>query len=155
VLLVCILSAWFSAKTRVAALPVAYLGAIDGKGHWKLRFAITNVGKSTVFTSTQGQIEVLNHTNIMGVGVTAPMSRLDPGQGHVVDAVLSETQMKSLNGKWRFTCLYADDGLRSRIHHWQWGPNGPGARVNWLVPQKLRGMPLTVKITGDWTESPK
>ena len=151
-LLVCIPGIWFFATPSNPALSVTYIGAIDGKGHWKLRFAITNIGKSSVFTSTSGQIEVFNHTNLLSVGATAPANRLKPGQGHVVDAVLSEAQMKSIDGKWRFTCLYASDALRSRIYRWQWGPNGPGARVNWLIPQKLKGMPLTVKSTGDWIE---
>ena len=89
------------------------------------------------------------------VGATAPMSQLAPGEGHVIDAVLSEAQMKSINGKWRLTCLYAGDGVRSRIYRWQWGPNGPGARANWLIPQKLKGMPLTVTNTGNWIEPVK
>src|SRR5436853_433265 len=101
VLLVGILGVWFFARPSTAALPVTYIGVIDGKGHWKLRFAITNVGIGAVFTSTSGQIEVLNHTNIIRMGVTAPMNRLAPGQGHVIDAVLSEAQMKSIDGKWR------------------------------------------------------
>jgi hypothetical protein len=63
---------------------------------------------------------------------------------------LSEAQMDSIDGKWRYTCLYADEGLRSTIYRWQWGPNGLGARVNWLVPGKLKGMPLAVKATSDW-----
>ena len=135
-------------------MSVTYVGAIDGKGHWKLRFAITNVGNSTVFTSTSGRIEMLNG-NPLSVGATAPMSRLSPGEGHVVDAVLSEAQMKSIDSKWRYTCLYARNELRTRIYRWQWGPTGPGARINWLIPQKLKGMPLTVNGTGDWMEPVK
>ena len=73
----------------------------------------------------------------------------------MVEAVLSEAQMQSIDGKWRYTCLYARDTLRSRIYKWQWGANGPGARVNWLIPQKLKGMPLTVKATSDWVEPVK
>ena len=156
VLLVCILGVWFLLAPRSnPTLSVTYLGAVDGKGHWKLHFAITNVGNSTAFTSTRGEIEVFNHTNTLSVGATAPMSKLAPGEGHMVDAVLSEEQMKSIDGKWRFTCLYASDGLRSRIYRWQWGPKGPGARVNWLIPQKLKGMPLTVSGTGDWIDHVK
>jgi len=151
VVLVCFLGVWFwSRSTSDPRLSLTYIRSIDGGGHWRLQFGITNVGDRTVFTSKLGEIEVFNHTNLMSVGATAPMSKLAPGQGQVVDAVLSEAQMDSIDGKWRYTCLYAGDGLRSRINRWQWGPNGPGARVNWLIPQKLKGMPLTVKATSDW-----
>ena len=154
-LLVCILGVWFLAGPSTSTLSVTYMGATDGRGHWKLRYAITNTGNTSVFTSKVGEIEVMNHTNVLSVGATAPMGRLAPGQGHVVDAVLSEAQMKSIDGKWRYTCLYARDGLRSRIYRWQWGPKGPGARVNWLIPRKLKGMPLTVKSTSDWIDAVK
>jgi hypothetical protein len=153
VVLACILGVWFLAGPKGnPTVSVTYMGAIDGKGHWKLRFAITNVGNSTVFTSTLGNIEVFNRTNALRVGATAPMGRLAPGEGHVVDAVLSEAGMKSIDAKWRYSCLYAGDGLRSRIYRWQWGPKGPGVRVNWLIPQTLKGMPLTVISTSDWIE---
>ena len=156
VLLVGILGgAFWLAPKGAPAISVTYIGVIDGKGHWRLRFGITNNGNSTVLTSAVGKIEVFNHTNVLEVAATTPMSQLAPGQGHVVDAVLSEAQMKSVDGKWRYTCLSASTGFRSRIYQWQWGPGGPGARVNWLVPQKLKGMPLTVKGTGDWIEPAK
>ena len=131
-------------------LSVTYLQTIDGHGHWRLQFGITNVGTSAVFTSKLGEIEVLNHTNLLSVGATSPLSILPPGEGQVVDAVLSETEMDSINAKWRFTCLYAEDGLRSRIYRWQWGPAGPGSRVNWLVPKALKGQRMTVKGTSGW-----
>src|SRR5687767_8380621 len=144
-LLGCIAGVWFSARsTSNPRLSVIYMGTIDGKGHWRLRFAITNVGDRTLFTSKHGEIEVFNQTNLLSVAATAPMSKLAPGQGHVVDTVLWEAQMDSLDGKWSYTCLYGPDELRSRIYQRQWGSNGPGARVNWLIPEKLRGMPLTV-----------
>jgi hypothetical protein len=154
-LLVCIFGLWFLADPSTHTLSVTYMGATDGKGHWKLRFAITNVGGASVFTSPIGNIEVINHTNVLSAGAAGPMSRLAPGQGHVVDIVLSEAQMQSIDGRWRYTCLYAEDGLRSRIYRWQWGPKGPGARVNWLIPGRLKGMPLTVNGTSDWINSIK
>src|SRR5262245_28096766 len=132
VFIVCI--CFFAGSKSDPGLSVTYVGTVDGKGHWRLSFGITNVGKSTVFTSSFGEIELVNHTNVLSVGATAPMSKLGPGQGHVVDAVLSEAQMKMIDGKWRYRCWYAADGVRSRIYRWQWGPNGPGARVNWLIP---------------------
>jgi hypothetical protein len=137
------------------ALSVTYTGAVDGKGHWKLRFAITNVGNCTVFPSASGQIEVFNHTNPLSIGVTAPSSELAPGQGHLVEAVLSDDKMQAIDGKWRYTCFYASDELRSRIYHWQWARKGPGASANSFIPQKLKGMPLTVIGTGDWIEPVK
>ena len=156
VLLVCIFGgAFWLVPKSTPAISVTYIGVIDGKGHWRLRFGITNSGNTTVITSTSGKIEVFNDTNVLAVAATKPMSQLAPRQGHVVDAVLSEAQMNSIAGKWRYTCFCASTGLRSRIYRWQWGPNGPGARVNWLIPQKLKGMPLTVKGTGDWIEPVK
>jgi hypothetical protein len=142
----------WSTPTSRPRLSVTYLQTIDGHGNWRLQFGITNVGNSTVFTSNGGEIEVFNHTNLLSVGATSPLSRLVPGQGQVVDAVLSEAQMDLIDGKWRYTCLYAGDGLRSRNHNGQWGPGGRGARVNWLIPGPLKGMPLTVKATSDWIQ---
>jgi hypothetical protein len=153
VLLVCSFGgALLLVPTGTPAISVTYVGVIDGKGHWRLRFGITNTGNSTVITSSLGEIEVLNETNVLTVGATKPMSQLAPAQGHVVEAVLSEAQMKSIAGKWRYTCFFANNGLKSRIYQWQWGPNGPGARVNWLIPQKLKDMDLTVKGTSDWID---
>lgn len=136
-------------------LSVTYIQAIDGQGHWRLQFGITNVGNRTVFTFKSGKIEVFNRANPFSVGATSPLSKLVPGQGQIVDAVLSEEQMDSLDEKWRYTCHYAEDGLRSRIYRWQWGPGGPGARANWLVPQRLKSMPLNVVATSDWIEPRK
>ena len=145
---------WLGPTSR-PGLSVTYIQAIDGHGNWRLQFGITNVGKCTVLTSKLGRIEMLNHTNLLSVGATSPLSKLFPGQGQVVDAVLSEAQMDSLDGKWRYTCLYAGDGLRSRIYRWQWGATGPGARVNWLIPRNLKAMPLTVEATSDWIGAAK
>lgn len=145
---------WFGG-TRDPQLSVTYIRTIDGHGHWRLQFGITNIGNRTVFTSKHGQVEVSNPTNLLSVGATSPMGRLNPGEGQVVEAVLSESGMSSLEGKWRYICLYGPDGWRSRIYRWQWGPNGPGARLNWLIPQRLKGMPLTVKGTSDWVEQAK
>lgn len=140
---------WLGSMSH-AGLSVTYVQTINGHGHWRLQFGITNVGTSTVFTSNQGQIEVLDHTNLLSVGATSPKGQLAPGEGQLVDAVLSEAQMDSIDAKWRYTCLYAGDGLRSRIYRWQWGPTGPGARANWLVPKALKPQRLTVKATTGW-----
>jgi hypothetical protein len=151
-----ILFVWFwSTPTSSPKLSVTFLRAIDGHGHWRLQLGITNVGRFTVSTSKLGEIEVFNQSKPFHVGATSPLSKLAPGQGQLVVAILSEAQMNSLDRKWRYTCLYAREGLRSRIYRWQWGPTGPGARVNWLIPQALKGMPLTVKATSDWIEPVK
>ena len=145
---------WFG-PTSDHKLSVTYIRTLDGHGHWRLQFGITNIGNRTVFTCQAGQIEVFNHTNRLFVGVTSPMGKLRPGEGQMVDAVLSESDMNSIDEKWRFTCNYAPDGLRSRISRWQWGSNGPGARVNWLIPQKLRGMRFSINGTSAWIEQSK
>ena len=142
----------WSVATSHPALSVTYIKTIDGHGHWRLQFGITNVGNCTVFTSERGEVEVVNHARPFSVGANSPLSKLLPGQGQVVDAVLSEAKMDSIDGRWRYTCTYAPDGLRSRIYSWQWGSNGPGTRANWLIPRMLKGMPLTVKGTSDWIE---
>ena len=134
-------------------LSVSYIQTIDGHGHWRMQFGITNIGNCTVVTSKLGRIEMFNRTNLFSVGATSPLSKLVPGQGQVVDVVLSEAQMDSIEGRWRYTCLYAEDGLRPRISRWQWGSAGPGARVNWLIPRRLKGIPLTAKGTSDWIQA--
>ena len=145
---------WFGRPSE-PKLSVTYIRTMDGHGHWKLQFGITNNGNSTVFTCKLGEIEVVNHTNSFTVGATSPREKLMPGEGQVVEAVLSESQMNSVDGKWRYICLYAPSGLRSRIYQWQWRPNGPGLRVNWLIPQWLKGLPLTAKGTTEWIEQAK
>jgi hypothetical protein len=142
---------WFGGASD-PKLSVAYLRTIDGNGTWRLEFGITNIGRRPVFTSHFGNIEIFNHTNLISIGATSPKQELAPGEGQVVDAVLSPAQMDSIGEKWRYTCLYARDGLRSQIYNLQWGPGGPGKRVNWMIPRALKGMPLTVKGTSDWVE---
>ena len=60
--------------------------------------------------------------------------------------------MAALEGRWRVACYYGSNGIRSRIYAWQWGANGPGPKANWLVPNFLKGMPLTVIGTSDWND---
>lgn len=105
--------------SNAALVSATYIKTIDGHGHWRLQFGITNVGNSTVLTSKLGEIAVLNRTNMLSVGATSPLSKLEPGDVQLVDAVLSEAQMDSVDAKWRYSCLYAGDGLRSRIYGWQ------------------------------------
>jgi hypothetical protein len=133
-------------------LSVIFIKRIDGNGHWRLQFGITNVGDRFVFPAPRGKIEGFSRTNFLSVGVKPPTTGLAPGEGQIVETILSEAQMQSIDRKWRLTCLFAEDGLRSRIYRWQWGTNGPGARVNWLIPKKFKGMAFNVKGTSDWFE---
>jgi hypothetical protein len=141
-----------SSKPR---LSVTYLATINGNGHWRLKFGVTNIGNRTIVTYQSGSIEILGHSNKVHVGASAPQVRLPPGEGHVIEAMLSEEQMASLDGPWRYTCLYANDNFRTRLNKWQWSTNGPGARINWLIPRRLKGVPLTVTGTSDWINESK
>jgi hypothetical protein len=155
-LLLCILGVWLFGGSKKPAFSITYLDAVDGRGHWKLRFAMTNTGNCTLFMSTAVRIEMQDSTSPMSVVATAPPGGLAPREVHVGYAVLSEPEMKQLEGsKWRYTCFAATDGLRARIYRWQWGPKGPGPRANRFIPNKLKGMPMTVKGTGDWVEFEK
>ena len=149
------LSAWLLFRPSTPRLSVTFLRIIHGIGNHELRFGITNVGHSTVFTFKMGYLEVFGRTNQLMVGATAPMTKLAPGEGHEVHAVLSDPQMASIDGRWRYTCLYAENGFQTRFYHWRWGTNGPGARINWLVPKRLEGIRLTVKGTSDWIDDLK
>lgn len=148
------ISLWPTSANR-PGLSVSYIKTIDGHGHWRLQFGITNVGNCTLFTSKVGEISLFNRTNVVFAGATSPLSKLVPGQGQVVDVILSEAQIDSIDGKWRYTCLYAEDSLRCRIGRWQWSSAGLGSRVNWLVPRKFKGVPLTAKGMSDWIQPEK
>lgn len=133
-------------------LSVNLLKIIDGHGHWRLQLAITNVGTAPVITWGGGSLEILGQTNRLHVGASTPKEMLAPGEGHVIEAVLSQKEFAALQGKWRYVCQYAPADLRSRLYKWQWSKNGPGAKINWLVPRRLKGMPLTAKGTSDWID---
>jgi len=128
-------------------LSVTYIATINGNGHWRLKFGVTNIGNCTIVTYKSGSIEVFGRTNKLSVGASAPMARLAPGQGHVIEAVLSEGQMASLDGPWRYTCLYANDNFRTRINRGEFGPF-----LYKHIPRRWKGVPLSVTGTGDWTE---
>ncbi|HYE30074.1 MAG TPA: hypothetical protein VEH27_01475 [Methylomirabilota bacterium] len=162
VLLVCICFAaillasvvWLVFSPKEAKASVTYLGIVDGKGHWRLQFGVTNIGECSLFTSTRGQIEIEGQTNRISAGARTPKSQLRAGEGHVVELILSEAKMNDIVANWRYSCSLASDGFRSRLYRWQWGPRGPGARVNWLIPQKWKGMPLSIRSQSDWLERP-
>src|SRR5437762_786292 len=80
----------WSSSTSQPKLSVTYIQPLHG--YSRFQFGITNVGKRTVFTSNFGKIELLDYTNVIEVHATAPLRKLGPGQGQVVDAILSEAQ---------------------------------------------------------------
>lgn len=133
-------------------ISVRYLSRIDRPGNTVLRIAVTNVGESTVFTWRLGELETRGNSNRLTVGMSLPVDRLRPGEGMVTDCQLSDADVEALSGHWRLTFNFGDSGLRSQIYAWQWGAKGPGPKVNWLIPQFLKGMPLSVIGRTDWHE---
>lgn len=142
-----ILLVWLSGP-RYPTLTTTFLTTTNISGRWIARFAITNVGKATAVSSAHGKIEMSGHSQPLAVTCRAAVHRLSPGEGDVVEVFLQQR----IDGPWRFTCLYARDGLRSRIYDWQWRANGPGPRANKLIPNFLKGVPLSVKGTSDWID---
>ena len=137
-----------SSRAPGPRLTVTYLGRTeDYWGRPIARFAITNLGLATAISHASGQVEVLGQTNKVLVDCRDNTHRLLPKHGDVVDVILPDGFRGS---PWRFTCLYAHQGLRSRIYDWQWAAGGPGRRVNWLIPPFLKGVPLDVNATSDW-----
>ena len=151
ILIVVLAGIWMLAKgDDTYALSVTYRKTITAKGHGRLEIGITNIGSGTVAASHNGYLEFAGGTKRTAVGQNLPRNRLEPGEGHVIQVLVPEPQMAALEEGWRYTCLYARDNLRSRIYQWQWSDGGPGAKVNWLIPQRLKGMVLDVKGTSEW-----
>jgi hypothetical protein len=140
-------------------IEVTYERLIDGNGHWKVQFRVANMGAGTLFTAPNqavlGDIELRGKTNVFRVAGEATTPTLEPGRNHVVSVMVSESTMASLIGEeWRYTCRYGEDGLRTRISHWQWGTGGPGPRANKLIPKALKGMPLNIDGSSAWLPPP-
>ena len=129
-------------------LVLTYLGKSGETGEIVARFAVTNVGSGFAIAGPAGTIEVFGRTNEVSVGGGATAARLAPGAGDVVQAFLPP----GLKGRWRYTCRYGHEGLRSRIYNWQWGPGGPGPSANWMVPLFLKGLPLDIVATSGWID---
>jgi hypothetical protein len=141
---------WTMPRPNKPRLSVTYIATINGNGHWRLKFGVTNIGNRTIVTYKSGSIEVIGHSNKFLVGATAPLLRLAPGEGHIIDAVLSEQQMASLDGPWRYTCLYANDNFRTRMNRGEFG-----AFIYKHIPRPWKGVPLTVTGTSDWIKESK
>jgi hypothetical protein len=142
---IAILVIWWSAS-RNPKLTVSFLTVTNSSGRWIANFAITNVGDATAISFPQGKIEILGQPQALAVGCRPGSLSLSTGEGHIVQVFLP----KRFDSRWRFTCLYARSGPKSRIYSWQWSKNGPGAKANWLVPQFLQGFRLDVNATSDW-----
>lgn len=132
-------------------LILTYLGTMDDEGQPTANFRITNTGNGVAVAAGGARIE------LEGSGVPSSLagrppeiSYLQPGQSDTVSCVLPN----SLTNRWRVTFRCAHQGLRSRIYQMQWGPNGLGAKVNWMVPRSLKGVPLDVTTTSDWISRP-
>jgi hypothetical protein len=135
-----------------AKISVRYLSRLDRPGITLVRLAITNTGGSTIFTSSLALIETMGSSNKWNASINSQIERLRPGEGLVADCLLSDAAIEALRERWRLICYFGGSGLRSRIAAWQWGVNGPGPRVNWLIPPFLKGMPLNVIATSDWND---
>jgi hypothetical protein len=133
-----------SSGTHNPPFIVTLLTSTNVAGSWIARFAVTNVGKATVVSYGVGEIEMFGQKPLSDVGYRGAIRRLSPGAGNVVEVFVPQR----VHRPWRFTCLYARDGLRCRIHDWRWG-----ARVERFIPSFLDlGVPLSVKGTSDWIE---
>ena len=146
--LVLLLVLLYSRGTRNPKLTVSYLTRTNDSTRWIALLAITNVGDAAAISFQQGSIEIFGQTQKLAVACRPKLHRLLPGKGDVVQVFLPE----GFQGRWRFTCLYAHEGIRSRISDWQWGSGGPGPRVNWLIPPFLKGVSLDVNATTDWID---
>lgn len=126
-------------------LAISFLRQTNGSGRLVAFFTVTNSGNCPAVSFGQGSLEVFGKRTTM-VACRFSHHELLPGQGDVLQVVLPS----GFVGRWRFTALYARAGPRARIYDWQWGRNGPGARVNWLIPGSLKGVPLDIVATSDW-----
>ena len=131
---------------RDPKLTVTYLTQTNEIGQNLAFFAITNFGNASAISYRLGSIEIFGQTKKEQVSCVPNIHRLLPGEGDVIKVFVPT----GVVGRWRFTTLYAREGLRSRISDWQWGAGGPGARANWLVPRFLKGVSLDVKATSEW-----
>ena len=138
----------YSSGTRSPKLTVTYLTRTNDSGRWIAQFAITNVGDAAAISFPQGQLEMFGQAQKVAVACRPALHRLSPRGGDVVQVFLPP----GFQGRWRFTCLYAREGLRSRISDWQWGAGGPGPRANRFIPRFLKGVPLDVNATSDWID---
>ena len=141
-----VLALLYSTSPRSPRLTLTYLSRTNDSTRTIVQFAITNVGSAAAISFPQGRVE-MSGLDIV-VACRPKLHRLSPGQGDVIQVFLPQ----GLQGRWRFTCLYAREGIRSRISDWQWRAGGPGPRANRFIPSFLKGVPLDVNATSNWIE---
>jgi hypothetical protein len=145
-LLIVIVFAFWWTHTRNPTVTISFIEMTNSSGRWLARFSVTNVGNATAVGPPVGNIEINGQPTSLPVSCRVAKDRLAAGAADEIQIFLP----KHLDPEWRFTCQYARGGLKTRIYDWQWGKNGPGAKVNWIVPQFLKGKRFDVKTTSDW-----
>lgn len=129
-------------------LTVSLVTCSNDSGGWIASFAITNTGAATAISSGLGEIEIFGRPQPSPIGYRAAVHRLSPGKGEVVDVLLPQR----IDGRWRFTFLYARSSLRTTLYDWQLRNTGLARPANRLVPRFLKRFPLDVKGTSGWIE---
>ena len=137
---------WVKAKAR-PQLSLSFLGYTNEPGGRCAVFAVTNSGTASAVSYGIGHLDIDGQTPVL-VAYRSSFHRLAAGKADVLRVIMPP----SLEGRWRFKCEYAQDGIRSRLYDWSWQPNGPGARANYVIPEFLRGVPVDVIATSGWID---
>jgi hypothetical protein len=127
-------------------LTVAYADSTNVNGIKVQRFTITNKGTAPVVHAGAGGYEVKPSGAFFSVGYTFQHRRILPAESQIIEVKVPDLPQ----GEIRYMCLLTRDTLRVRIYDWQWGPNGPGAKANWLVPKFLKAKPMDLRATSVW-----
>ena len=152
-----------SGTRRSPKLAVTYLTRTNVSGRWIAQFAITNSGDAAAISLQEyfatpkgpapqpynpGLLEIFGQTQMVRVACRPKLHRLSPGGSDVIEVFLPP----GFQGRWRFSCPYAREGLKSRISDWQWGTGGPGPRADRFIPRFLNGVTFNVGATSDWID---
>jgi len=105
--LVFVLALVYSSGARNPKLSVTYLTRTNDSGRSIAQFAITNVGDAAAIGFPQGRIEMFGQAPTVPVACQPKLHRLLPGEGDIVQVFLPQ----GFQGRWRFTCLYAREGM--------------------------------------------
>jgi hypothetical protein len=131
-------------------LTISYADSSNVNGIKVQRFTISNKGTASAVHSGAGGYEVKSSErgvpHFYPVGYTFQRRRIRPGETQTIEVKVPALPDVDL----RLMCFFAHDTLRVTVNDWQWGPNGPGAKANWLVPQFLRGKPIDIRATSVW-----
>ena len=115
-------------------------------------FAITNVGNAVAISYDTGSVEIFGRKKPVLVSTRNRVHRLLPGEDDIVEVFLYPL-LPAPGERWRYTCLFAHDGIRSQIRDWQRAGGGSVMRGNWLIPQFLKGVVLDVNTTSEWIDN--